>query len=72
MTAKIIKVKELYKGIEVKACPFCGESEEIVLEEYKREVGNRWKIFCCHCMGGIDRGYDQTPHGLIDAWNKRD
>nr|DAZ81309.1 MAG TPA: restriction alleviation protein [Caudoviricetes sp.] len=29
------------------------------------------KFFCCNCMAGIDRGYDQSPHGLIDAWNKR-
>ena len=29
------------------------------------------KIYCCNCMSGIDRGYDQSPHGLIDAWNKR-
>ena len=22
-------------------------------------------------MAGIDRGYDQTPHGLIGVWNRR-
>lgn len=63
-----IKANELRK---VKSCPFCGESENIYLEEYETKVGNRWRILCGKCMGGIDRGYDQTPHSLIDAWNKR-
>ena len=67
----IIKANKLYKDIEVKSCPFCGESENIVLEEYEHAAGKRWKIYCCNCMAGIDRGYDQSPHGLIDAWNKR-
>ena len=60
----------LHKDIKVKPCPFCGESENIVLEEYEHTSGKRWKIYCCNCMSGIDRGYDQSPHGLIDAWNK--
>ena len=47
------------------------ETENIVLEEYEHAAGKRWKIYCCNCMSGIDRGYDQSPHGLIDAWNKR-
>ena len=67
----IIKAKNLYKGVEVKPCPFCGKTEGIMLEEYKHTVGNRWRIRCCYCMAGIDRGYDQTPHELIDAWNMR-
>ena len=67
----IIKANKLSKDVEVKSCPFCGETEEIVLEEYNTKVGARWKIFCCNCMAGIDRGYDQTPHGLVDVWNKR-
>lgn len=28
------------------------------------------KFFCCNCMSGIDKGYEQSPHGLIDAWKK--
>ena len=68
---KVIKANKIYKGVEVKPCPFCGETEEIYLEEYAHKAGNRWRIFCCGCMAGIDRGYDQAPHGLIDAWNKR-
>ena len=67
----IIKANTLHKDIKVKPCPFCGESENIVLEEYEHTSGKRWKIYCCNCMSGIDRGYDQSPHGLIDAWNKR-
>lgn len=68
---RLIKANKLYKGVKIKRCPFCGESEKIVLEEYETKVGNRWRIFCCNCMAGIDRGYDQTPHRLIDIWNKR-
>lgn len=67
----IIKANKLHKDIKVKPCPFCGESENIVLEEYEHTSGKRWKIYCCNCMAGIDRGYDQSPHGLIDTWNKR-
>ena len=67
----IIKAKEKFKNIGVIKCPFCGEQEEIVLEEYEHEVGKRWRIFCCNCMAGIDRGYDQTPHALIELWNTR-
>lgn len=67
----IIKANKLYKDIKIKSCPFCGESDDIVLEEYEHTSGKRWKIYCCNCMAGIDRGYDQTPHGLIDAWSMR-
>lgn len=67
----IIKANKLHKDIKIKSCPFCGESDDIVLEEYEHTSGKRWKIYCCNCMAGIDRGYDQTPHGLIDVWNKR-
>lgn len=67
----IIKAKEAFKNVKVKPCPFCGEAEEIVLEEYETKVGNRWRIFCCGCMAGIDRGYDQKKYDLIEAWNKR-
>ena len=37
----IIKANKLYKDIEVKSCPFCGESENIVLEEYEHASGKR-------------------------------
>jgi hypothetical protein len=67
---KTIKAKNLYQGVKFKPCPFCGESE-IILEEYTHIVGKRWRIYCCNCIAGIDRGWDQTPHGLIDAWNMR-
>lgn len=71
MIVKVIKAKKLCESVEVKPCPFCGESNEIALEEYETKVGNRWRILCGNCMGGIDRGYDQTPYSLISAWNKR-
>lgn len=67
---KIVKVKEKLR--EVKPCPFCGEAEEIYFEEYLHTgVGKRWRILCPNCMAGIDRGYDQNPGPLLDAWNKR-
>lgn len=65
------KAKELTIDTEVKPCPFCGETKDIVVEEYKTIVGNRWRIVCFGCMAGIDRGYDQTPYRLVDAWNRR-
>ena len=68
---KFIKANELYNAIEVKSCPFCGEKEEIFLEEYDHKAGLRWRIVCSNCMASIDRGYDQTPQPLIEAWNKR-
>lgn len=37
----IIKANKLYKDIEVKSCPFCGESENIVLGEYEHAAGKR-------------------------------
>ena len=42
----IIKANKLHKDIKVKSCPFCGESEDIVLEEYEHTSGKRWKIYC--------------------------
>ena len=30
----IIKANKLHKDIKIKSCPFCGESDDIVLEEY--------------------------------------
>ena len=71
MIVRVIKAKKLCESVEVKPCPFCGESENIVLEEYEAKIGTRWRILCGNCMGGIDRGYDQTPYSLIGAWNKR-
>ena len=41
----IIKANKLHKDIKVKHCPFCGESEDIVLEEYEHTSGKRWKIY---------------------------
>lgn len=55
----------------VKPCPFCGETEEIYIEEYNTAVGARWRILCCGCMASIDRGYDQNAYSLLDLWNNR-
>lgn len=65
------KAQNLVDHIKIKPCPFCGESEEILVEEYTHRVGPRWRIFCYNCMAGIDRGWDQSPYPLIELWNTR-
>jgi hypothetical protein len=52
-------------------CPFCGETEEIYLEEYEHGAGTRWRIVCCSCMAQIDRGIDQHQGRLCKLWNTR-
>ena len=54
-------------------CPFCGETEEIYLEEYEHgeTTGTRWRIVCTSCMAQIDRGTDQNPGKLCELWNRR-
>ena len=59
------------KNTTVLPCPFCGENEEIFLEQYDHAAGKRWRIVCVSCMAQIDRGHDQTPGVLIDLWNTR-
>ena len=68
---EFIKANNYRKNIVVSPCPFCGESEEIYLEQYEHTAGKRWRIVCCSCMAQIDRGHDQTPGILIDLWNAR-
>lgn len=65
-SGKLKKCKEN----EVKPCPFCGETE-IVIDEYEREVGTRYRIFCTGCMAMIDPGYVQQPEIVKRMWNKR-
>ena len=65
------KANQYRKNGVVLPCPFCGEKEEIYLEEYKHQAGKRWRIVCASCMAQIDRGHDQTPSALVDLWNKR-
>ena len=67
----IIKANKLYKGIKVKSCPFCGESDDIVLEVYEHIYFKILLFYFLNCIAWIDRWYDQTPHELIDAWNMR-
>lgn len=67
---QIVKANKI-NNTEVAPCPFCGEKEEIYLEEYEHKAGKRWRITCCNCMANIDRGYDQAPFTLLEIWNKR-
>lgn len=66
-----IKAKNLTNHTKIIPCPFCGESEEIAVEGYTTEAGLRWRIVCCNCMAGIDRGWDQSPYPPIELWNTR-
>ena len=68
---KLINVSTYSKGTKILPCPFCGDANEIYLEEYEHGAGLRWRILCTNCMAGIDRGYDQTPHPLVELWNRR-
>ena len=66
------KPKEKFKVVLL-PCPFCGEAEEIYLEQYNHgeKTGKRWRIVCTSCMAQIDRGIDQTPGILVELWNTR-
>lgn len=68
---EFIKAKNHRKNVVIEKCPFCGEDEEIYLDEYETPCGNRWRIVCTNCMCMIDRGYDQEPSYLVDLWNTR-
>ena len=54
----------------LKPCPFCGSSE-VVYEKYQHLSGERWKVWCTHCMAGIDPGYAQEPGTVQRMWNRR-
>lgn len=58
------------KEDEVKSCPFCG-GKEIVIDKYKHNSGERYRIFCTGCMAMIDPGYAQQEYTVIKMWNKR-
>mgnify|MGYP002708508269 CR=1 FL=1 len=58
------------KEDEVKPCPFCG-GKEIVIDKYKHNSGQRYRIFCTGCMAMIDPGYAQQEYTVIKMWNKR-
>lgn len=58
------------KEDEVKPCPFCG-GKEIVIDKYKYNSGERYRIFCTGCMAMIDPGYAQQEYTVIKMWNKR-
>lgn len=68
---QFIKVKNYRKDTNALPCPFCGEIEEIYLQEYEHAAGIRWRIVCARCLCQIDRGYDQNPSILVEIWNKR-
>ena len=67
-----IKTTEYNKSLEIKPCPFCGKTEKLILESYDTLAGEIWRIFCAECMVQMDRGCDQEPDNVIEAWNKRE
>ena len=67
-----VKIINPKKGsdLELLPCPFCG-SKEIIYEQYQHAAGLRWRVFCCGCAAGVDPGYAQQPHQVMEKWNKR-
>lgn len=64
-------VKQARYG-ELKPCPFCGEAHNLYFEQYQHgDAEQRWRVICARCMAQIDRGYDKTTAGLVEAWNRR-
>lgn len=62
---------ELTKADDACSCPFCGGTE-IVLEKYLHPAGVRWMVWCTSCLAGIDPGYAQNKHTVLEMWNRRD
>lgn len=60
----------LEKSKNAKPCPFCG-NDEIVVDKYNHEVGERYRIWCTHCLAMIDPGYAQSVHAVEEKWNRR-
>lgn len=55
----------------LKPCPFCG-SDEVVYEQYVHLNGQqRWRVFCCGCMAGVDTGRAQSQSAVAEIWNHR-
>lgn len=61
---------EFSKSENALPCPFCG-NKEIVVDKYKHAVGERYRIWCTHCMATIDPGYAQSKHTVEEMWNRR-
>lgn len=56
--------------LSLKPCPFCGSSH-VVYEKYLHSVGERWRVWCAECLGGVDPGYAQHRATVREIWNHR-
>ena len=53
------------------ACPFCGNAESVMIEEYDITAGDRYRVVCPDCMAAMDKGYGSTAAYAVKAWNRR-
>src|SRR5512135_1762359 len=58
------------KIMEIKECPFCGNSWGIPQTE--QHNGGRWTVSCMNPHCGSSSGFSDTEQEAIACWNKRD
>lgn len=57
-------------SIELKPCPFCGNSKSILLHENIMDcyfIG--YSVSCCGC--GVETRYFKSKEKAAEAWNRR-
>lgn len=55
---------------ELKPCPFCGGTD-LHLDDYKINIGARWRVVCLNCAATVDTGTRQHRWRAIEDWNRR-
>lgn len=56
------------KPIELKPCPFCGNTTITIIGDRNRGP-SPWEIRCCLCNGSV--GYYKRKMSAVAAWNRR-
>lgn len=59
--------------INLKPCPFCGNSNIYLLKEVAKGYDDQYKVVCnANWNGcGASSGYYDSTHEAVDAWNRR-
>ncbi len=62
---KELMAKKVTIEWELEHCPFCGEEDNLEIDE----SGDQWTVRCqnCHCEGPNRDSYNKT----VEAWNTR-
>lgn len=55
--------------IELKPCPFCGGTPDILIDEFGEDM-RRYLLKCEECDGMIEHWFP-TVEDAINAWNRR-